>query len=172
MCHDGRLDLRTNEGLLPRTLFPDTRAASPSIETQGSKNEQERLSAITSRPDRDTEQMPISDGSVRTRPTRSEDKRSSESGNTQRENDRPRQTGKSAGASAMEISVHDKNLPPKQYTRFWYCHLNCAYPGPWRSQVPRCIGCEHVRCDQCQEELAVGRDPFVSGSITSLESYR
>lgn len=63
------------------------------------------------------------------------------------------------GAGASEHSKKNSNLPPQQYTTVWYCHINCHQPGPWRSEITRCLGCEHDRCDKCKEETVVTRDP-------------
>jgi hypothetical protein len=64
-----------------------------------------------------------------------------------------------AGAGAPEDAKDKSKQAPKQYTIFWYCHQNCDHPGPWRSEIPRCLGCEHVRCDWCDEETVATRDP-------------
>ena len=63
------------------------------------------------------------------------------------------------GAGAPEDVKDKSKQAPKQYTIFWYCHRGCHQPGPWRSEITRCLGCEHDRCDWCEEETVVTRDP-------------
>ena len=73
---------------------------------------------------------------------------------------RPKASG-TFGARATESSEVNKQFPPKQYSEVWYCHLSCQFPGPWRSQIRYCFGCQHERCGQCEKEIVVTGDPSV-----------
>src|SRR2546421_1171754 len=42
-------------------------------------------------------------------------------------------------AGAPEDAKDKSKQAPKQYTTFWYCHQKCHQPGPWRSEITRCL---------------------------------
>jgi hypothetical protein len=123
--------------------------------------EEVRLTAVMLRHDSGEERRTTSEGSTQIHPTRSEEERSATHDKKgERESENRYKATPIYGASAPELSEDNGHLPSKQYTKFWYCHINCQDRGPWRSQLTRCLGCEHDRCVQCEEETVVTRDPF------------
>ena len=94
--------------------------------------------------------------SDRERPSRRRDETPSEQGN---DGQTDRKVPHTQGAGVKDRPKQGSNRPPKQYTRVWYCHMNCSNPGPWRWDTERCVGCEHDRCGRCPEEVIETRDP-------------
>jgi hypothetical protein len=148
------------EGGEHQSLPPKDRAASPSIADPWAGEVQERLHGAALREDNDQEPRTRSERSAQSQSTHSKDRE--HAGNDRKgisgRGRRPKARGTS-GTCATGFSEAINKLPPKQSSEVWYCHLNCQYPGPWRSQVSRCIGCQHDRCGLCEEEVVVTRDP-------------
>jgi hypothetical protein len=145
------------EGGEHRSLPPKGRAASSSIADPWVGEVQGQLHGAAPREDSDQEQGTRSARSAQSQSTHSEDTEHAGK-NISGRGRRPkaRRTFSTCGTGLSEVK--DK-LPPKQYSEVWYCHLNCQDRGPWRSQLSRCLGCQHDRCDQCEKEIVVTRDP-------------
>jgi len=159
-CHAEKSRSPAIEGGEHQSLPSKDQAASPSIADQGVGEVQEQFPSAALREDSDQEQRIRSERSTQSPSARSEDRESA--GNDRKSisgrGRRPKARGIS-GTRATGFSEANNRLPPKQYSEVWYCHLNCQMAGPWRSQVPRCLGCQHDRCDQCEKEAVVTRDP-------------
>ena len=157
--HAEKSRLPAIEGGEHRSLPPKGQAASSPIADQW-VGEVQQLSNAALGEDSDQEQTTRSERSTQSQPAHSEDRESAA-------NDRKSISGRGrrpkargiSGTRATGFSEANNNLPPEQCSEVWYCHLNCHLPGPWRSQVPRCLGCQHDRCDRCEEEIVVTRDP-------------
>lgn len=154
-----RFGLGAREIVAHRTLFPDFRVHSSSVENQGLR-EEGILPTAALRHNSDQKRKKGSEGSTQMPSGQSEEERGAVRGK-KRERDRGirSKTAHIYGAGASDHLDDNDSLPPKQYTRFWYCHMNCHHCGPWRSEITRCLGCEHDRCNQCKEETVVTRDP-------------
>jgi hypothetical protein len=148
------------EGGEHRSLPPKDRATSSSIADQWVGEVQEQFPCAALREDSDQEQRTKSERSTQSQSAHSEDRESvgSDRKSISGRGRRPKARGIS-GTRTTGFSEVNNKLPPKQRSEVWYCHLNCQEPGPWRSQLSRCIGCQHDRCDQCEKEIVVTRDP-------------
>jgi hypothetical protein len=154
-----RLGLGAKEIVVHRSLFPDFQSYSSSVEDQGVR-EDGILPLAALRHDSGQGRRRRSEGSTQIPLAQSAGGRSA-AGDRKRERDTDRYSNAAYiyGAGASERLENPGNLPPKQYTKLWYCHINCRQPGPWRSEITRCLGCEHDRCELCEEETVVTRDP-------------
>lgn len=130
--------LRADGNTLYQNLFRDSRAPSLSTVHQCFRDGQESLPIITPEHNDDGEQRTRSERSKRNEPEQSEGRKNeAHNGKKDQEKQYSRKASYICGAGAVALSEDNSKLPPKQYTKLWYCHLKCWDCGPWRSQVTR-----------------------------------
>ena len=148
-CDAEQPGVRQNEIVLAHRLSLHSRVPSPARADQPVREEQGQLPSPTLQRDRQQTQRSRSEHLSQAQPWCDD----------QGEGEHECEPAYNYGAGPVVVAKENENLSSKQYTKFWYCHHNCQDCGPWRSQITRCIGCEHERCGQCQEEIVVTRDP-------------
>ena len=142
---------RSKEGVGHQSLSADSRARFPTAANRQAAEEQGQLAVATPQHDEDRNQRTRSEQSSQGEPAHG---RKGEG-----EGEHRREPTNIYGAGSTEASENNDNLTAKTYTKLWFCHRKCQNLGPWRSQITRCLGCEHDRCGLCEEEIVVTRDP-------------